>query len=181
MFWSNIISVFTMLSPPFLAFFAWKKFLAGQNINPAKPSWRVFVEWLALLSISTLFVVCVVAFFTIPCDVARYGWGCVRKWRSFWAPVVKRAPFFFVFPVFWESRGVRKKGNLDSFVLVGCWGRVRLFDGRYDGLISYELPRKSHRPRHRSQPRHRQSHRSRLSRRRRRHRHQLPQRIRSRG
>jgi len=119
MFWSNIISVFTMLSPPFLAFFAWKKFLAGQNINPAKPSWRVFVEWLALLSISILFVVCVVAFFTIPCDVARYGWGCVAKWRSFSAAVIKLTPLFLVLAVF---------GRKGTRILLFCWTLAVAFD-----------------------------------------------------
>jgi len=119
MFWSNIISVFTMLSPPFLAFFSWNKFLAGQNINPAKPSWRVFVEWLALLSISTLFVVCVVAFFTIPCDVARYGWGCVAKWRSFSAGVIKLTPLFLVLAVF---------GRKGTRILLFCWTLGVAFD-----------------------------------------------------
>ena len=54
------------------------------------------VDWIALLFVSGLFVVCIVAFLTIPCDVALYGWACVAKWRSFSGCVVRTSPIFIL-------------------------------------------------------------------------------------
>jgi hypothetical protein len=115
----NAIGVLCMLAPPFLAFFARKKFFGGQDINATKVSWRICLEWLALLSVSTLLVVCVVAFFTIPCDVARYGWGWVAKWRSFSAAVVRLTPVFLILAVF---------GRKGTRILLFCWTLAVSFD-----------------------------------------------------
>src|SRR5260370_17234277 len=101
----NIISIFCMVSPPFLAFFVWKKFLESQHCHKTD-KWRTLIGWIAVLSVSGLFVVCVFAFFTIPCDVRRYGWGCVAKWRAFSAGVVRVSPLFLVLAAF-GKRGTR--------------------------------------------------------------------------
>jgi hypothetical protein len=89
----NFLSLLSLLSPPFLAFFAWKKFLESSNAQE-RPQWKTVVDWVSLLSVSGLFVVCVVAFLTIPCDVDLHGWACVAKWRSFSAHVVRTTPIF---------------------------------------------------------------------------------------
>ena len=89
----NLLGLLSFLSPPILAFFAWKKFLESPNPQ-GMPQWKSVVDWVALLSVSALFVVCVIAFLTIPCDVDLYGWGCVAKWRSFSGHVVRTTPFF---------------------------------------------------------------------------------------
>jgi hypothetical protein len=89
----NFLGLLSFFSPPFLAFFAWKKFLEPSNAHE-KHRWKALVDWIALLSVSGLFVVCVVAFLTIPCDVGLYGWACVAKWRRFSGYVVRTTPIF---------------------------------------------------------------------------------------
>ena len=91
----NAVSLVSLLSPPFLAFFVWKIFLQSPT-HLEKPQWKTIVEWIAILSASGLFVVCVIAFLTIPCDVGRYGWGCVARWRSFSGGIVRVTPFFVI-------------------------------------------------------------------------------------
>lgn len=54
------------------------------------------LDWIALLFVSGLFVVCLVAVVTIPCDVDRLGWSCVATWRSFSALVVRTTPLFIL-------------------------------------------------------------------------------------
>ena len=51
---------------------------------------------MALLSVSGLFAVCIIAVLTIPCDGDRFGWSCVRKWRSYSGLVVRSAPLFLL-------------------------------------------------------------------------------------
>ena len=91
----NFLSLLSLLSPPFLALFAWKKFLEPSNAHE-KPQWKTVVDWAAMLSVSGLFVVCVAAFLTIPCDVDLHGWACVAKWRSFSGYVVRTTPIFIL-------------------------------------------------------------------------------------
>ena len=91
----NFFSVLSMIAPPFLAFFAWKKFLRPSD-HGERPRWKAFVEWASLLAISALFVVCVIAVLTIPCNVDRFGWGCVATWRAFGAEVVRSTPAFLL-------------------------------------------------------------------------------------
>jgi len=68
--------------------------------------WRIVPERLALLSVSGLYVVGVVAFFTIACSVELYGWGCVARWRSFSSAVLRLAPLFLILALFLR-RGTR--------------------------------------------------------------------------
>ena len=91
----NVVSLISLFSPPFLAFFVWKKFLQS-TAELERPRWKTIVEWIAILSVSGFFVVCVIAFLTIPCDVGRYGWGCVARWRSFSGSVVRVTPLFVI-------------------------------------------------------------------------------------
>src|ERR1700731_955978 len=91
----HAVSLIVLFSPPFLAFFVWKKFLQSPT-HLERPQWKTIVEWIAILSASGCFVVWVIAFLTIPCDVGRYGWGCVARWRSFSGSVVRVAPLFII-------------------------------------------------------------------------------------
>ena len=91
----NFFSVLSMIAPPFLALFAWKKFLRVPD-RAERPRWKTVVEWTSLLAISALFVVCLIAVLTIPCNVDRFGWGCVATWRSFSAAVVRSTPAFLL-------------------------------------------------------------------------------------
>ena len=89
----TIVSIMSFLCPPFLAFFVWRNFLRSSN-TPDRPRWKTVLDWIALLSVSGLFVVCLIAFFTIPCNVDRVGWACVAKWRAFSVYVIRTAPGF---------------------------------------------------------------------------------------
>src|SRR6476661_6110228 len=91
----NFLGLLSFISPPFLAFFAWKKFLEPSPAHE-KPRWKTWVDWIALLSVSGFFVVCVVAFLTMPCDVDLYGWACVAKWRSFSGYILRITPIFLL-------------------------------------------------------------------------------------
>src|SRR5579872_1216104 len=94
----NVIGAFCLFSPPFLAFFVWKKFLSTRQTTRSH-QWRDFVEWTAILSISGLFVASFIAFLTIPCNVDLYGWACVAKWRSFSSLVVRASPAFLLLAI----------------------------------------------------------------------------------
>jgi len=59
-------------------------------------NWKIAIDWISVISVSGLSVVCLIAFLTIPCDVDRFGWGCVAKWRSFSAVIVRLTPLFLV-------------------------------------------------------------------------------------
>jgi hypothetical protein len=91
----NLAALLALVSPPFLAFFVWFKFLTAKSL-PERPRWKTVVDWIAILSVSGLFAVCVIAVLTIPCDVDRLGWACVARWRSFSIVVVRLAPLFLV-------------------------------------------------------------------------------------
>jgi hypothetical protein len=101
----NAVSLVCLFSPPILAFFVWKKFLQATE-HLEKPRWKTIVEWIAILSVSGFFVVCVIAVLAIPCDVGRYGWDCVARWRSFSGGVVRVTPLFLVLAVL-GRRGTR--------------------------------------------------------------------------
>src|SRR5437764_15388659 len=104
MFLFTAICILAMFSPPFFAFLTWKKFFARPDTNSTNAMWKIVVEWLVLLSISALFVVCVIAFFTIPCNVDRYGWDCVARWRSFSAMITRLTPLFLLSSIFGRKR-----------------------------------------------------------------------------
>jgi hypothetical protein len=88
----NSILFAAMISPPFLVFFTWKKFL-----NPPQPSgWKIYLDWLAILCTSVFFLVCLIAAFVIPQDVAIDNWASVAKWRTFSGAVVRVSPIFLV-------------------------------------------------------------------------------------
>jgi len=89
----NLVALLALVSPPLLAFFVWFKFLRAKSVSEG-PRWKTVVDWIAILSVSGLFAVCVIAVLTIPCDVDRLGWACVARWRSFSAVVVRLTPLF---------------------------------------------------------------------------------------
>jgi hypothetical protein len=91
----NLFGFLSLVSPPFLAFFVWFKFLKAKSL-PERPHWKTVVDWTAILSVSGLFAVCVIAVLTIPCDVDRMGWACVARWRSFSTVVIRLTPLFLV-------------------------------------------------------------------------------------
>jgi len=101
----NVVSLVFLFSPPFLALFVWKKFLQS-TAHLERPPWKTIVEWIAILSAWGSFLVCVIAFLTIPCDVDRYGWGCVARWRSFSGSAVRATPLFVILAAF-GRRGTR--------------------------------------------------------------------------
>jgi hypothetical protein len=92
---TGAISLFSLISPPFLLFFAWKRLLRSSGAQPLL-RWRAILSWLALLSVSGLLVVCIGAFLTIPCDVDLYGWACVARWQSFTRVIIKIVPIFIL-------------------------------------------------------------------------------------
>jgi hypothetical protein len=94
----NVFGGLAFFSPPFLAFFVWKKFLQSPR-TMQRPRWKAAVEWTAILCVSSLFVICIIAFLTIPCDVDRFGWSCVAKWRTFTRLVVQAAPAFLLLAI----------------------------------------------------------------------------------
>jgi hypothetical protein len=53
-----VVSLISLFSPPFLAFFVWKKFLQS-TAHLERPQWKTIVERIAILSVSGFFVVCV--------------------------------------------------------------------------------------------------------------------------
>lgn len=89
------LSLLSLVSPPFLAFSVWMKFLKARDVQGGTRS-KTEADWMALLSASGLFVVCIIAVLTIPSDVDRFGWSGVRKWRSFSGLVVRSAPLFLL-------------------------------------------------------------------------------------
>ena len=109
-FFSNAISLFAMISPPFLLFFAWKRLLKKDG-DHALPKWRSVLAWAALLSVSTLLVTCIVAFFTIPCNVDLGDWSCVDRWRSFTRIVIRTSPLLILLALLGQ-RGTRILGTL---------------------------------------------------------------------
>ena len=88
----DTLSIVFLFSPPFLIFFIWRKFLKSHGSQ--RPRWKTILNWISILAVSGLFLGCTIAFFAIPCDVDRYGWECVVKWRSFTRIVVWSAPLF---------------------------------------------------------------------------------------
>ena len=77
----NFIGLLCLISPPFLAFFIWRNFLKSP-IQQQKLDWKIVIHWISIVSISGLWVACLAAVLTIPCDVDRFGWECVAKWRT---------------------------------------------------------------------------------------------------
>lgn len=70
------------LSPPFLLSVAWWRFLRPRS-SLSQPRWKTTFDWLSILFGSVQFVVAVIAFLTIPCNVDLHGWECVARWREF--------------------------------------------------------------------------------------------------
>src|SRR5215471_1691257 len=92
----NFIGLLCLISPPFLAFFIWRNFLKSP-IQQQKLDWKIVIQWSSIVSISGLWVACLAVVLTIPCDVDRFGWECVAKWRTFSAAVVRLTPLFVLF------------------------------------------------------------------------------------
>jgi hypothetical protein len=94
----NFFGLLFLISPPFLSFFVWRQFLKSP-ISQQRFNWKTAIDWVAVLSVSGLFVVCLVAALAIPCDVDRFGWECVGRWRSFSGVVVRLTPVFLTLAV----------------------------------------------------------------------------------
>lgn len=91
----NFFGLLCLISPPFLAFFVWRKFLKSPS-HHQKVNWKIAIDWISVISVSGLSVVCLIAFLIIPCDVDRFGWECVARWRTFSAVVVRLTPPFLI-------------------------------------------------------------------------------------
>ena len=91
----NLVGLLSLISPPFLAFFVWRRFLKSP-MQQQKLDWKVTIDWIAIVSVSGLSIVCLIAFLIIPCDVDRFGWECVARWRFFSAFVVRLTPLFLM-------------------------------------------------------------------------------------
>ena len=88
----DALSLAFFFSPPFLTFSIWRRFF--KSVEFQRPRWKNTVDWVSVIAVSGLVATCIVASFTIPCDVDRYGWRCVARWRSFTRIVIWLAPVF---------------------------------------------------------------------------------------
>src|SRR5580704_8500600 len=79
------------LAPPFLLSAAWWRFLRPRS-PVSQPRWKTTFDGLSILLGSAQFVVAVVAFFIIPCNVDLQGWECVVRWRDFTRIVLFTVP-----------------------------------------------------------------------------------------
>jgi hypothetical protein len=99
LFLFNPISLVSMLSPPFLLLFAWIRFLNPRETQ-SQPRWRTILAWAAILAVSSLMAVCIVAFLTIPCNVDLGDWSGVARWRSFTRFVIQCSLFVILLALF---------------------------------------------------------------------------------
>jgi hypothetical protein len=107
----NIVGFLSFFSPPFLTFFVWRNFL-----KPAanqQPTWKVWLDWTAVVCTSGFFLVCLVAAVVIPQDVQKDNWASVAIWRSFTGNVVRIAPLFLFLAILG-----RNKTRLFSVLLI---------------------------------------------------------------
>lgn len=88
----NILSIFTVFSPPILLGIAWARFLKREAVGE-QPKWRHVLGAANLLAVSLLLGVSIVKFFGMRCNVDSGDWSCVVAWRSFTRLVVLSAPF----------------------------------------------------------------------------------------
>jgi len=107
----NIVGLLAFLSPPFLAFFIWRNFL--KSAATERPSWKLWLDWTAVVCTSGFFLVCLVAAVAIPQDVQKDNWASVAIWRSFTGNVVRIAPLFLLLAV-----AGRRKTRLFSLFLI---------------------------------------------------------------
>jgi hypothetical protein len=108
----DAISIIAFLSPPFFCFFVWRNFLRLGNLSE-QPAWKTGIDWLAVVSTTMFFLVCLFAAILIPQDVAKDNWASVAKWRNFTAWVIRIAPVFLVLALFG-----RRKTRLFSFLWI---------------------------------------------------------------
>ena len=64
------------------------------------------MAWVAILSATAFFVVALVGFLVLPCNVDRLGWACFAKWNTFAKYVVRAAPAFVCLALF-ARKGTR--------------------------------------------------------------------------
>ncbi len=98
----NIVGILSFFSPPFLAFFVWRNFLkpaANQQLT-----WKIWLDWTAVVCTSGFFLVCLVAAAVIPQDVQKDNWASVAIWRSFTGDVVVIAPLFVLLAILGRKR-----------------------------------------------------------------------------
>lgn len=84
--------------------------------------WKIGIDWIAVISTTSFFLVCLAAAILIPQDVAKDNWASVAKFRNFTAGVIRIAPLFLVLALLG-----RKKTRLLSFlwivaVVIDCIG-----------------------------------------------------------
>lgn len=99
----DILSVFSVFSPPILLGIAWVRFLKPEA-RRERPKWRNLLGAANLLAVSVLFSVCVVKFFGYHCNADAGDWSCVIAWRSFTGSIVRLAPFFLVLAILGAKR-----------------------------------------------------------------------------
>ncbi len=107
----SVVGILSFFSPPFLAFFVWRNFL-----KPAanQATWKIWLDWTAVVCTSGFFVVCLVAAFVIPQDVRKDNWASVAIWRSFTRDVLVIAPLFVLLAIL----GRKKTRILSVFLIV---------------------------------------------------------------
>jgi hypothetical protein len=99
----NILSAFSVFSPPILLVIAWVRFLEPKA-RRERPKWRQVLGAANLLLVSVLFSVCVVKFFGNHCNADAGDWSCVIAWRSFTSAIIRSAPFFLALAVLGARR-----------------------------------------------------------------------------
>jgi hypothetical protein len=99
----NILSAFSVFSPPVLLGIAWVRFLKPEAMRE-RPKWRNILGTANLLAVSVLFGVCLVKFFGNNCNADAGDWSCVIAWRSFAGSIVRVAPLFLVLAILGAKR-----------------------------------------------------------------------------
>jgi hypothetical protein len=99
----DILSVFSVFSPPILLGIAWVRFLTPEA-RSERSKWRSILGAANLLGVSVLLVVCVVKFLGNHCNVDAGDWSCVIAWKSFARSILRLAPFFLALAILGAKR-----------------------------------------------------------------------------
>jgi hypothetical protein len=99
----NILSVFSMLSPPILLGIAWFRFV-DPEARSERPKWRRVLGAANLLAVSALLIICVVKFLVGNCNVDAGDWSCVIAWRSFARSILRLSPLFLALAILGAKR-----------------------------------------------------------------------------
>ena len=74
------------------------------------------MAWIAILLITGFFLVSVAAFFVLPCNVERSGWGCLVRWNVFTKYVLLATPALVCLVLF-ARKGARIQLVLSVFAI----------------------------------------------------------------